>query len=57
MASNPRTMTNLEAREKEQRSVCVFTDGCTESRMATALLDRFFQVVCSPKIGPVLMRK
>ncbi len=56
MVSNPRTMTNLEALEKEQRSVCVFTDGCTEGRMATALLDRFFQVACSPKIGPVLMR-
>lgn len=56
MASNPRTMTNLEAREKEQMSVCVFTDGCTEGRMATALLDRFFQLVCSPKIGPVLLR-
>jgi hypothetical protein len=42
MASNPRTMTNLEAREKEQRSVCVFTEGFTEGRMATALLDRFF---------------
>lgn len=55
MASNPRTMTNLEAREKEQMSVCVFTDGCTEGRMA-ALLDLFFQVVCSPKIGPVLLR-
>ncbi len=42
MASNPRAMTNLEAREKEQRSLYVSTDGCTEGRMANALQDRFF---------------
>ena len=43
MSLNSNTITSSELNEK-QRSVCVITNGCTEGRMDSALLERFFQV-------------
>ncbi|MGB2864291.1 MAG: radical SAM protein, partial [Sedimentisphaerales bacterium] len=42
MSSNPNTITSSELNEK-QKAVCVITNGCTEGRMDSALLEQFFQ--------------
>ncbi len=42
MSSNPNTITSSELDER-QKAVCVLTNGCTEGRMDSALLEQFFQ--------------
>jgi len=42
MSKNAEIRTDLQTHNK-QRSVCVFSTGCTESRMDAALLQQFFQ--------------
>jgi len=42
VSSIPNVTTNQELNEK-QKTVCVLTNGCTEGRMDSALLEQFFQ--------------